>query len=369
MLVTAKRNGWTSGQMGLLRAITSAYLILAFFLIINSPHPHPISSIVAGFGILLSAVRITGLRDRIVALLLLVATLYLRQFFLSFAGMPLISILLIYQAALPQNGVGIFGLSITSVPTYSWRLDSRLFFGMRSVAALIFILLAVGLWVNNGLSSGAILTAHRTGVHEFDYTVNILLTVACAVSTLLCFIQPQRAGLWWLEVFGIMSLAVLSFGTFHAIPVLLLALHIPDPLWFTAEEQLEPEMIFYDGGCGLCHHWVTFVLSEELDRDLFHFAPIGSARFQQAVGSEPVADSIVVQTSSGLLLQLSAAVLHILNRLGGAWRILAFILRPIPKGLLDRLYDLVAKYRKHLFPTPETICPIVPEELRSRFSA
>jgi len=39
----------------------------------------------------------------------------------------------------------------------------------------------------------------------------------------------------------------------------------------------------------------------------------------------------------------------------------------VPRPLRDRLYDLVARTRYRLFGREDEACPVIPEELRSRF--
>jgi predicted DCC family thiol-disulfide oxidoreductase YuxK len=62
-------------------------------------------------------------------------------------------------------------------------------------------------------------------------------------------------------------------------------------------------------------------------------------------------------------------VLHILRRLGGAWPALGGAARIVPRPVRDAVYDLVARYRRRFFAEPADACPMLPPELRSRFSA
>jgi predicted DCC family thiol-disulfide oxidoreductase YuxK len=67
------------------------------------------------------------------------------------------------------------------------------------------------------------------------------------------------------------------------------------------------------------------------------------------------------------VLTRSSAVVAILDRLGGWWRVLAALLRAIPRPLRDLGYDAIAAVRKKLFATPTSSCPILPPTLRARF--
>lgn len=128
------------------------------------------------------------------------------------------------------------------------------------------------------------------------------------------------------------------------------------------------EMIFYDGTCGLCHAMVRFTAGRDRAA-CFAYAPLGGetfrARMRQAAAYP--ANSVVVQTSAGELLARSAAVLHVLRRLGGGWRALAAVLAVIPRPLLDGGYRTVARVRRALWAAPAGECPVVPPSLRSRF--
>ena len=145
-----------------------------------------------------------------------------------------------------------------------------------------------------------------------------------------------------------------------------------NPDWLKPATTESPERIFYDGGCGLCHRSIRFVLAEDRTGTAFRFAPLKSETFQSAVAAntpEEMPDSIVVQTTDGKILIRSTAVLHILHRLGGVWRIIAVTARCIPRPLRDFAYSTVAKYRRRLFAKPTEACPLLPTDLRKRFDA
>jgi predicted DCC family thiol-disulfide oxidoreductase YuxK len=129
------------------------------------------------------------------------------------------------------------------------------------------------------------------------------------------------------------------------------------------------EVLFYDGGCGLCHRTVRAVLAADR-AELFVFAPLQGSTFRQLV-SEPdrvgLPDSMVVRTSDGRLLVRSDAALHVMQRLGGLWRVLAVLARLVPRSVRDATYDFVARVRLRLFERPDDYCPLVPRERRARF--
>jgi predicted DCC family thiol-disulfide oxidoreductase YuxK len=131
-----------------------------------------------------------------------------------------------------------------------------------------------------------------------------------------------------------------------------------------------PELLFYDGHCGLCHRAVKFVLRHDRRGTAFRFAPLQGDTFQARVPPENRAglpDSVVVLTADGKLLTRSDAFLHIFRRLGGEWRVLAGILEVIPRPMRDAVYNTIARIRYRVFGTRDDLCPIVPADLRARF--
>lgn len=131
----------------------------------------------------------------------------------------------------------------------------------------------------------------------------------------------------------------------------------------------EPAILFYDGGCGLCHRSVRFVVAADR-AGVFGFAPLGGETFRAAVPEERRAslpDSIVVRRTDGALLARSDATIYLLSRLGAGWRALGALLALVPRGLRDAAYDFVARNRASWFAPPADACPLVPAHLRARF--
>lgn len=134
--------------------------------------------------------------------------------------------------------------------------------------------------------------------------------------------------------------------------------------------ESQPEMLYYDGHCALCHGTVKFILKRDRTGAAFCFAPLQGHTFIARVPSRSrnvLPDSIVVLTTTGEALVRSDAFLHILSRLGRGWKILASVLRVIPRFSRDAVYNLVARIRYRVFGMRSDVCPVVPPELQSRF--
>ncbi|HSP98856.1 MAG TPA: DCC1-like thiol-disulfide oxidoreductase family protein [Candidatus Dormibacteraeota bacterium] len=136
---------------------------------------------------------------------------------------------------------------------------------------------------------------------------------------------------------------------------------------------MTPAVILYDGVCGFCDRTVRFVLRHDPD-GRFRFAPLQSAYAAAALARhgrdagdlDSVALLLEPDTDRERLLARSDAVLAILRRLGGAWR-LAALARWLPRGLRDAAYDAFARRRYRWFGRFDQ-CPIPSPELRARLA-
>jgi predicted DCC family thiol-disulfide oxidoreductase YuxK len=143
-----------------------------------------------------------------------------------------------------------------------------------------------------------------------------------------------------------------------------------DPAARAIVGRVGTDLVFYDGGCGLCHGFVKFLLARDRDGSLFRFAPLQGATFARTVPEDrrgTLPDSVVLRTPDGDLLIRTTAVVRALCRLAGAWRTVGRIVAVVPRPLADWAYDRVASIRKALFRRPPDACPVVPAELRARF--
>jgi predicted DCC family thiol-disulfide oxidoreductase YuxK len=143
-----------------------------------------------------------------------------------------------------------------------------------------------------------------------------------------------------------------------------------DPPWTAAARASAPDVVLYDGDCGLCHGAVKFLLALDEHGERFRYAPLSGEKARALLAERapgPLPDSIVVVASDGAVRVRSGAALYLLARLGGLWSVLAALSWLTPRFLRDLTYDFVARVRKRLFAKPTDVCPIVPRELRDRF--
>jgi predicted DCC family thiol-disulfide oxidoreductase YuxK len=132
-------------------------------------------------------------------------------------------------------------------------------------------------------------------------------------------------------------------------------------------------IILYDGVCGLCNHFVRFVLRRDPARR-FRFAWLQSGFAGEILarhGKDPhELDTVCVvvefgEPSEHLLLK-SRAALFVLAEIGGGWRGVARALDILPLSVLDAAYGVVSKLRYRLFGRYDS-CPLPQPGDRERF--
>jgi predicted DCC family thiol-disulfide oxidoreductase YuxK len=131
-------------------------------------------------------------------------------------------------------------------------------------------------------------------------------------------------------------------------------------------------IVLYDGVCGLCNRLVQFLLKRDT-HDRFRFASLQSDFTAQALrrhGLDPAdLDTVYVIRDFGQsrerLLARSDAVLFMLNRLGGIWRVTA-LGQVLPRALRDLVYQLVARNRYRVFGKHES-CMLPAPQHRQKF--
>ncbi|MEZ5964779.1 MAG: DCC1-like thiol-disulfide oxidoreductase family protein [Planctomycetota bacterium] len=124
-----------------------------------------------------------------------------------------------------------------------------------------------------------------------------------------------------------------------------------------------PPIVFFDGVCSLCNHFVRLLV--RLDRRrLLHFAPLQGETAHAMLpelARDPAQWSVVYVDGSGRY-ERSDAVLRIFARVGGWLRPLSW-LRIVPRPLRDWAYGFVAQRRYRWFGRSDA-CPLPTAEQR-----
>jgi predicted DCC family thiol-disulfide oxidoreductase YuxK len=120
-------------------------------------------------------------------------------------------------------------------------------------------------------------------------------------------------------------------------------------------------LILFDGMCVLCSSWVRKVIARD-DAGLFRFVTVQSPsgrRLAESLGIDPVFAETNAVIIDGMAFFKSDAVIEIARRLRGLrW---AGIFRIVPKGLRDRLYDVIARNRYAWFGRDEACLRPMPD--------
>jgi predicted DCC family thiol-disulfide oxidoreductase YuxK len=127
-------------------------------------------------------------------------------------------------------------------------------------------------------------------------------------------------------------------------------------------------ILLYDGVCGLCNRLVQFVLKRDAS-GIFRFAALQSnyaAKILQVHHLDPQDLNTVYVVDGEQLFTSSDAVIFVLRRLGGLWKVMASALRIFPRSLRDWGYKLVASNRYLVFGKYQT-CPLPQKKYENRF--
>jgi predicted DCC family thiol-disulfide oxidoreductase YuxK len=337
----------------------------------------------AGAGVFLAI----GSHDKLAALIAwyVLACLFTRNPLIANPALPYLGWMLLAHVFIPSYPIGSVAAMRRPEKAFAWTMPHPIFLAAWIVLALSYSysgytkLLSpswvsgdtVHLVLQNPLARDHLLRSWALALPESALRgLTWFILVVELLFAPLALVRALRPVLWGLMLFvQVGFLFLLNFADL-TIPMLLFHLLTFDPAWFRRARTSGSESLFYDGVCGFCHRVVRFALAEDT-RGGFRFAPLQGERFKATVSprlDSGLSDTIVVVDEQGRLLLKSDAVIHLLDRLGGLWWFAAVMLRAVPRRLRDAGYDAVGRIRPYLFPRPDSMCPIVPPQLRARFA-
>jgi predicted DCC family thiol-disulfide oxidoreductase YuxK len=281
-----------------------------------------------------------GWLDRVAAALLwyVLASMFVYEPIGWLKGMPFIGWTLLAHVLIGGSPYGSWKARGQTDPRGGWAMP-------RVVCGACWFMLALGYMLQSLMLATSRPWLSGTVLHGMfpDIPSAALATFACtvtAVGLLFPVIAPVRRARPWLWAWTlIVHQALLLSTAFHATNLGMILLHLLcfDPSWIAPRKAVGRDTVFFDSHCGLCHHIVRFALSEDLAGNLC-FAPLHGETFERALNEDQrhnLPDSVVVYTAEGRLLTRSAAVIRVMQRLGGLWVILADVLGLIPKLVRD----------------------------------
>jgi predicted DCC family thiol-disulfide oxidoreductase YuxK len=274
----------------------------------------------------------------------------------------IVILLLLLQVAPPAAPYGSLAARGRADPGGSWSMPGWI------VRLRFSALFAFGLYVLFPGNAFLLDEGHAPSAEDLG---GGLLLAGLGAGLLALFFHERALGWAWLAFLAAAIATSFEPGKEGSREFLWLALAANfQPGWFPPRRASGRELVFYDGTCALCHGFVRFVLAEDAQGTAFRFAPLDSAALRSAIPEVERArlpDSIVVRTCEGETLVRSAALLHVLRRLGGWWRLSAELAGLVPAPLGDLAYACVAGVRKRVFGRRSQACPMLPRHLRARF--
>lgn len=400
---------WTGGQYSIYRAIFGIYLLIHFTSLIpyareifSTILPRDASPLVRLFPNILAVADVPvpllilagvaaiffaiGLFDRIAALVMwyVLACLFGRNPLIANPSLPFVGWLLLAHLFVPPAPYGSFAARGRVDPRGGWQMPRAIWLAAWTVMSLGYTYsgwtkLISPSWVD-GTAMARVLAnplVRPSFVRDLALSMpDVLLRFATwgalALELLyapLALFRKARPWMWLammamhLGLMVLIDFADLSFG------MVILHLFTFDPAWVRARAAETKDIVFYDGTCGLCHRGMRWIVAEDASGTAFDFAPIGMDRWNSELpNANELPDSVIVKTAGGEVLVRSAAVLHILHRLGGLWRIGGYVFGAIPRAIRDPLYDGLASIRYRIFGRTKEACPLMPADLRRRFT-
>lgn len=410
---------WTGGQYSIVRALFGIYLTVHFVHLLpwaaelfsnagalpnaaTSPFAYVFPNVLSAFdapwfatllvgvAALASIAFAIGAHSKVMAIIIwyIGACLFGRNPLISNPALAFVGWMLLFHAATPGTPYGAWSARGRTNPAGDWQLPRSFFTVAWLVMGAGYSYSGYTKLISPSWQDGSAITRvlqsplARTGpIRDLMLNLPEVILQALTYSTLaielltlpLALIGRLRPWLW-LGLVGL-HIGILTTVAFADLTIGMLLIHLFtfNPAWIPRKKAAHIEQIFYDGSCGLCQRWVRLVLAEDPGPDyIFRFAPLESEAFAavlQKTGTDrqSVPDSIIVATADGQLLTRSAAVFHILNRLGGLWRLAAILGSIIPRQIRDAAYDGIARVRHKFFQRPTEACPLMPPEMRQRF--
>ena len=115
-------------------------------------------------------------------------------------------------------------------------------------------------------------------------------------------------------------------------------------------------IIFFDGVCPLCNHFVDFVIKRDRKK-IFLFSSLQSPFAKASLPATYLSlDSIILKENNDYFLK-STAVLRVLFQLGPGWNAFAIFASIIPRFIRDIIYNFIAKNRYKIWGRNE-VCRI-----------
>lgn len=328
--------------------------------------------------IIFSLLLAVGWKRKWAALFLLYGwvCLHNQDFFTGRPGLPYIVLILLALALTPKGEPLTFKENGNS----DWQFPKEIFIGAWILLALGYAIsgphkLGEPDWVN-GEALFHVLNhplAHDTFIKKWLLATpgllkimtwgTLALEIAFAPFALFSKIRP-----WvWLAMVGMQLFMLCAFDfADSATGMLMIHFFTFDSRWLKPKfmDSKNPPVIFFDGVCGLCDHFVNFVIRED-QAHVHRVSPLQGETARKFLEPELVDDlDTIVLLEANKTYFKSSAVLKALKGMGGFWSLFYFLIF-IPAPIRDIVYDFVARYRYNVFGKSESCRLPTPAEKKN----
>ena len=410
------KNGWTGGQYSFYRILFGIYLTVHFLhllpwaseifsaqgmipLISSSPTINYFPNIFlvsdcaifVEFMVVLSAISSVlftlGYKDKIAAIFIwfMLACLFSRNPLIANPSLPYTGWLLLAHCFIPKEPYGSFTARFRENPKGTWFMPQEIFIAAWLVLALSYSYSGYTKMLSPSWMAGHNIMYVLQNPLARDYFLRdfllwlppiflqILTWTVLYIELLfapLALIKKMRPILWGVMFFIQCGFAFLL--NFFDLTAAMLLFHMLtfNPSWVKPKLLAKNSVLFYDGGCSLCHGFVRFMLAEDTHNQLT-FSSLQGNLFKNVLSQKTLRklpDSIVLVEGEQIFIK-SDAVMRLLKSLGGFWKVLGLILCIIPKPIRNCGYTLIGNIRYKVFGGTITECPLIPENMRSKFQA
>jgi predicted DCC family thiol-disulfide oxidoreductase YuxK len=129
-------------------------------------------------------------------------------------------------------------------------------------------------------------------------------------------------------------------------------------------QSTTPQILFYDGECGLCSRSVRFLMHRDRQRRLY-FAPLQgtTARTLIPMGFRQLPSTVIYRRADGVLSYRSDAICWALIDIESRWSWFARMLLLLPRGFRDSVYNWIARNRHRFFSQGACSLDVQPERV------
>ncbi len=120
-------------------------------------------------------------------------------------------------------------------------------------------------------------------------------------------------------------------------------------------------ILFFDGGCPICHSFVLYIKSQAQPGQSIFFAPLQGQTASQNLSLDEISKDVLYLVHAGQKFSAAHAVFKTLSLTGG-WRVIFNLGFLVPALLADPIYRVIAKNRFKIFKNTASWPELKPED-------